>query len=418
MASKAPPDREKIIELLGRSSEQARHAEAYHAAVVAHRTLEGQAAHQVARDAAAMQLVELAGCAEGFVRNRGDPGTTLARLDDALRPVFQLRDAHTHPETGIPAAPITPRVLREVILNLRTAIGNLDDYTLKIQPPDQGQALNRIMVGIIRIERDGLPDPAGLRPRDLHYAEHYRSIQFGRLVKATGLFDNWDKSFRRDDPRYVDINARIFTADDLAHKFHDMRGGADKSILPASVVAAAQQAGVPGRPISETMRELRYEHQTPEEVLDEFNTAETDKAREQRREAVRGFAQDYARITGDPKAAARIHDYVQRQSPMLNTDAITEMRAALHVAVDPKGDYPAVPETVRNHCLYLCFALEKQGDTRLLDILNAADQPRPQTNSAGNVGISDSKAAKKTVWPADPEPNIEPGQDRGYKHSH
>ena len=51
------------------------------------------------------------------------------------------------------------------------------------------------------------------------------------------------------------------------------------------------------------------------------------KAREQRREAVRGLAQDYARITGDPKAAARIHDYVQRQAPMLTTDAITGMRA-------------------------------------------------------------------------------------------
>ena len=184
MAPKEPPGREKIIELLGRSSEEARHAEDYHAAAAAHRTPEGQAAHRAARDAAAMQLIELAGCAEGFVRNRGDPGTTLSRLDDALRPVYQMRDAHTHPETGIPAVTITPRVLREVIFDLRTAIGNLDDYTLKIQPPDQGQALNRISVGIIRIERDGFPDPAGLRPRDLHYAEHYRSIQFGRLAKA------------------------------------------------------------------------------------------------------------------------------------------------------------------------------------------------------------------------------------------
>jgi hypothetical protein len=66
MAPKEPPDHEKIIELLSRSSEQARHAEAYHAAAAAHRTLEGQAAHQAARDAAAMQLIELAGCAEGF----------------------------------------------------------------------------------------------------------------------------------------------------------------------------------------------------------------------------------------------------------------------------------------------------------------------------------------------------------------
>ena len=50
MGPKAPPDRAKIIELLGRSSEQARHAEDYHAAAAAHRTLEGQAAHRAAHD--------------------------------------------------------------------------------------------------------------------------------------------------------------------------------------------------------------------------------------------------------------------------------------------------------------------------------------------------------------------------------
>jgi hypothetical protein len=418
MAPKGPPGHEEIIELLGRSSEEARQAEAYHAANAAHRTPEGQAAHQAARDAAAMQLIELAGCAEGFGRNRGEPGTTLARLDDALRPVIQMRAAHTHPEIGSPAVTITPRVLREAISDLRNAIGNLDDYTLKTQPPDQGRVLTRLSVGIIRIERDGFPDPARLRPRDLHYAEHYRSIQFGRLAKATELFNNWDKSFPHHDPRYVDINARISTADDMAHKFHEMRGGSDKSILPPSVVAAAHQGGGPGRPLSETIRELRREHQTTEEARDEFNAAETEKAREHRREAVRGLAQDYARITGDPKAAPRIHDYVQRQAPMLTTDAIAGMRAALQVAVDPKGDYPALPATVRNDCLYLCFALEKHGDARLLDILNAADRQQPQANSAGDVGITDSKAAKKTVWPADPEPSIGPGQDGGYKQSH
>ena len=110
MGPKAPPARAKIIQLLGRSSEEARHAEAYHAAAAARR-LEGQAAHRAANDAAAMQLIELAGCAEAFVRNRGDPGTTLARLDDALQPVFEMRDAHTHPEAAITAASVTPRAL-------------------------------------------------------------------------------------------------------------------------------------------------------------------------------------------------------------------------------------------------------------------------------------------------------------------
>jgi len=413
MAPKEPPDRAKIIELLGRSSEQARHAEAYHAAGAAHRTLEGQAAHQAARDAATM--LELAGCAEDFVRNRGDPGTTLARLDDALRPVIQMRDAHTHPETGIPAAPITPRVLRTVISHLRTAIGNLDEYTLKIQPPDQGQALNRIMVGIIRMERDGLPDPARLRPRDLHYAEHYRSIQFGRLVKATGLFDNSDKSFRRDDPRYVDINNRIFIVETWR----------TNSTICAEVPTRASCQQALWRPRRRpAFRAGRFQKRcascgvnirhpkrywtslTPPKRTRPVNSAG------KRYAALRKITRILPATPGRRRVSMTMCSGSRR---CWNTDAITEMREALHVAIDPKGDYPALPETVRNHCLYLCFALEKQGDTRLLEILNAADQPQPQTNSAGNFGITDSKAANKPVWPADPEPSIEQGQDRGYK---
>ena len=100
--------RREIIELLARAAEQTEHAEAYHAAAADPGAVKGHAAQQAARDAAAMQLIELAGCAEGFTRNRGDPGTTLARFDDALRPVIELRNAHTHPETGAAVPSITP----------------------------------------------------------------------------------------------------------------------------------------------------------------------------------------------------------------------------------------------------------------------------------------------------------------------
>jgi hypothetical protein len=156
--------REEIIDLLGRAAEQAQRAEFFHAAAAHPGAVQGQEVHQAARDAAAMQLIELAGCAEGFIRGRGDLGTTLARLDDALETVFDLRNAHTHPETGAPPPAVTPGRLRAVIEQLRTSIGNLDPETLKIQPPDQEQALTRMAVGLMRIERDGLPDPAALRP--------------------------------------------------------------------------------------------------------------------------------------------------------------------------------------------------------------------------------------------------------------
>jgi hypothetical protein len=77
-----------------------------------------------------------------------------------------------------------------MIERLNTAIGNLDSDTLKMEAPDQVQALNAIMVGLMRIARDGLPDAGKLRERDLHYAGYYHEIQFGRLAKASGLYDN------------------------------------------------------------------------------------------------------------------------------------------------------------------------------------------------------------------------------------
>src|SRR5271166_4960229 len=112
--------RHEIIEFLGRAADEAQRAEAYHAAVADAVVLKGRPAHEAARDAAAMQLIELAGCAEGFPRGLGDPGTTLARLDDALRPVFKVRTAHTHPETGAPAPPLNPGRLADMIGQLKT----------------------------------------------------------------------------------------------------------------------------------------------------------------------------------------------------------------------------------------------------------------------------------------------------------
>jgi hypothetical protein len=114
--------------------------------------------------------------------------------------------------------------------------------------------------------------------------------------------------------------------------------------------------------------------QTPAERREEARIAEAARAREWDREAVRGFAQEYARLTGDPKAVALIHEYVQQRSPRLDRSTIQEMREALRVAGDPGGDYLALPEAVRNRCLGLCFALEQQGDGRLIEILDAAER--------------------------------------------
>ena len=181
--------RQEIIELLGRAAVQAQDAEDYHAAVGGPGRLEGRAAREAACDAAAMQLIELAGCAEGFGHDRGEPGTTLARLDDALRPVFELRNMHTHPEIYLVPPAVTPRRLDEIIKELKSALRNLDSETLKVLAPADMRALNRIADGLGRFEKDGLPDLAALRPRDLRYAGYYREIQFARLAKATGEFD-------------------------------------------------------------------------------------------------------------------------------------------------------------------------------------------------------------------------------------
>jgi hypothetical protein len=286
----------EIIDLLGRAADQAQHAEAYHAAAADPATLEGRATHQAACDAAAMQWIELAGCAEGFTRDRGDPGTTLARLDDALRALFKTRTLHTHPETGIVPPPVSPRILGEMMDRLQTAIGNLDSETLKFESRDQVQALSELFVGLTRIEKDGLPNPDALRPRDLHYAGYYREIQFGRLAKATGLFDSMGKAL---DVRELEVNSSIFDADNMAHTFHAMRSGADKSVLPVSVVAAEHRNRVPGRALSELLRELRHDFQTPNERLVEIQSHAAARERSGYRDAVQGLADVYVTpITG------------------------------------------------------------------------------------------------------------------------
>jgi hypothetical protein len=364
------PTRRQIIDWLGAAAEQAEQAEIYHAAAANPQALDAGLARQAARDAAAMQLIELAGCAEGFTRDRGEPGTTLARLDDVLRTLFKTRVAHVHPEIGIaPPAPLMPTNLSLMMGHLKAAVRNLDPETFKIQARDQQQALKSIYDGLTRIEKDGLPDPAALRPRDLHYAGYYHEIQFGRLAKATGLYENWNSP----DPRRVDVNRSIFDADDMAHKFHAMRAGADKSRLPVSVVSPEHRDRVPGRSLSELMRELRHEYQRPDERLEELAKLSAVRAREEYRDSVRVLAQQYVRMTGDAKTAAAIHDYVQRQKPPLDREMIDAMRQALQTAADPGGDYLELPEAVRNQCIDLCLALDRQGDVRLLDILDAAD---------------------------------------------
>ena len=122
---------QEIIDLLGRAVGQARLAEGYHAAAADSRSLKAPAARQAACEAAAMQLIELAGCAEDFTPDRGDPGTTLARLDDVLRPVIELRTEHAHPENFLVPPAISPRRLGGMIDQLMTAIGNLDGDTLR-----------------------------------------------------------------------------------------------------------------------------------------------------------------------------------------------------------------------------------------------------------------------------------------------
>jgi hypothetical protein len=392
------PTRQEIIDLLGRAAEQAQYAEGYHAAAADPGALAGQAAHQAARDAAAMQLIELAGRAEGFVRDRGDPGTTLARFDDALRGVFNRRMEHTHPESGVVPRPITPHHLGVMVEQVKTSWANLDRDTLKIQARDQIEALREIMRGLTQIERDGLPNAAALRPRDLHYAGYYREIRFARLAKATGLYDNWDKSFRHQDARSVAINRSIFDADNMAHKFHALRRGADKSLLPESVVAAQRLARVEGRPLSAVIRDLRDGLQTPVERLAELEAADSVRRREQRRDSIQGLAATYAQMTGDPTAAALIRDYVQRREPRLDRETIDGMREALQVAASLSGDYAALPQTVRDCCLEMCCALDdEQGDSRLIRILDAAEGRRGAGRVEGPTKVAQGRAGEEAV---------------------
>jgi hypothetical protein len=362
--------RQEIIDLLGRAAEQAQHAELYHdAAADPTAVVQGLPARQAACDAAAMQLIELVGCAETF-DVYGDENTTFGRLDSVLASLRDLRTSHTHPEFNRPVPPVTPRLLGNLIKQLENAIGNLDQDSLSRLPPDQKLALRYLGAGLGRIEMDGLPDPAALRPRDLHYAGYYREIQFGRLAKEIGIFDNYGTSA---DPREVDVNRCIFDSDHFAHRFHELRKGADKSSLPVSVVAQEHRDRVPGRLLSEIVRELRREQQTPAERFKELDQAAKIRAREDLQQAMRKLAGTYGDVTGDPKAAATVQTYLQRHDPPLAKDAIEDMRDALYLAAARDSGYMATPEAVRDRCLALALALDAQGDRRLVDILDAGE---------------------------------------------
>ena len=367
------PTRQESLDLLGRAAEQAKHAEDYHATAAAAAVLQGRAAHQAACDAAAMQLIELAGCAEGFKLGRGDPNTTLERLEHRLRPFFELRMRYTHPEKNIPPPSIAPQRLSGMIHDMKTAIENLDPDTQRILPPGEMQILRSFAAALIRIEKDRMADPVALRPRDLHYAGYYHEIQFGRLAKATKLYDNWGKS---PDPRKVDINSSISDADDMAHKFHTLRRGDTKAILPVSVVAHNHRDRVPGRALSDLIIELRFQLQTPAERQAELQAATITRTREQYRDAVQGLATAYAEVTGDPKAAAMIRDYVQRQESPLDRQEVDTLREALQLAAARDKMYAALPETTHNRFLELCWGLDEQGDSRLVPIFNAAESMR------------------------------------------
>jgi hypothetical protein len=382
--------RQEIIDLLGRAAGEAKRAEMYHEAARDPAALKGREADQAACDAAIMQLIELAGCAEDFTRGRGEPGTTLARFDDALRPVFEMRNPHTHPEVGCSVPPMRPRWLRDLMGDLKTAYANLDRETWRLQAHDEREALGTIGIGLARIEKDGVPNAAALRPRDLHYAGYYHEIQFGRLAKATFLYDNFGKA---QDPRHNDVNSSISDADDLAHRFHELRGGHDKAVLPVSIVSPDHRDRVPGRLLSQVVSELRNEYVRPGELaaLSAAREAASD------RDAERGLAQQYARMTGDSRAAASIHGYLQRQQPPLDREMIGAMRKALQAAAEPGGDYLAASEATRHQCVDLCFALEQQGDGRLLDILDAAEA-RHQVNVHNPEGIT-----VKAAPPANPD---------------
>jgi len=401
--------RPEILEMLGRAAEQAQHAEAYHAAAADPGLVQGQAAQQAARDAAAMQLIELAGCAEDFTIY-GDPGTTLGRLDAVLSRLHDTRNQLTHPETGSPPPTVSPRYLGNILTQLKTAVANVDGQSRSRMPPDQLEALHSIDGGLARIEMDGLPNAEALRARDLHYAGYYREILFGRLAKATDLYDNYG---RASDPREVDVNSSIFDADDFAHKFHALRTGHDKSRLPVSVVAPDHRDRISGRLLSELVRELRRERQTPTEQLKELEKVRETRGREEQQDAIRKLAETYADITGDPKAEAPVRSYLQRHEPPLERDAIDAMREALYIAAARDGSYATIAEATRDRCLELSLALDaQQSDGRLIDILDAAEaaaQARPQASLSfaecyGLPPTSEEALGREH----DPEPDEEP----------
>jgi hypothetical protein len=360
-----------------------------------------------------MQVIELAGCADGFGRERGEPRTTMARLEEALRPVIDLRVAHVHPDRVMVPPPIAPVQFGGMVERLTRAVGNLDNETGRMQSPSEVKVLNAIKSGLAQIVKDGLVNEAALRTRDLHYAGYYHEIQLGRLAKATELYANRNAP----DPRHVYINRCIYHTDDLAHQFYVLRGNPDKSQLPVSVVAPNFPERVPDRLLSELMRELRRDRQPHREQLEELQRESAAREKEENYTAVRGLARQYARVTGDPDAGASIHDYVERQKPRLDREMIDGMRKALEAAAAPGGGYLDHPEAVCNRCLDLAMALEVRSDGRLIDILDAADA-RSRARTAQQVyeqfpSVTRLEADRSGVEDRVSEIDREAGAERG-----
>src|SRR5262245_14055181 len=135
---------QEVVTLLGRAVGHAQQAEAYHEAAAERGALKGQAARQAARDATAMQVSELGSCADGFGRERGEPRTTMARLEEAVRPVIDLRVAHVHPDRVMVPPPIAPVQFGGMVERLTRAVGNLDNETERMQSPSEVKVLSAI----------------------------------------------------------------------------------------------------------------------------------------------------------------------------------------------------------------------------------------------------------------------------------
>jgi hypothetical protein len=406
------PSREDIIEWLRRAADHAQHAEIYHEVAANPRSIEGPSARQAESDAAVMQLVELIGpLEERYALGHGDAGTTLARFDDALSRLLRLRTAHVHPETHPAPPPVTPRYMTTLTASLTSALGNLDADSLKMLRPTEYEALRGLRDRLVQFQKDRPPDAEALRPRDLHYAGYLHEIQFARLAKATVLFDTHGKS---DDPRLNDINACIFDADHFAHKFGEMRRGADASVLPVSVVSPKHRLRVPDRTLSELVREQRSEFQTHAERLKEMQAARPVDALAQQRNAADDVARTYAEITGEAKAVTSVHDYLRHKQPQLEAEEMTAMAEALRVAAARDGTYLKLPEAVRDECTRLCLALDQQSDPRLLEILNAAEERAQElgTQQQANLGFAERYGLPPTSEPIvsrehGPEPDEE-----------